>query len=39
MDTVFAVFLVVVGIFALTVILGSFFTVNTAQVAIITRFG
>jgi Membrane protease subunits, stomatin/prohibitin homologs len=39
MDTLFTVFVVVVGIFALTVILGSFFTVNTAQVAVITRFG
>jgi regulator of protease activity HflC (stomatin/prohibitin superfamily) len=39
MDTIFVIFVVIVGIFALTVILGSFFTVNTAQVAIITRFG
>jgi regulator of protease activity HflC (stomatin/prohibitin superfamily) len=31
--------LAVVAIIALTLILGSFFTVNTAQVAIITRFG
>ena len=29
----------IVGIIALTFILGSFFTVNTAQVAVITRFG
>jgi regulator of protease activity HflC (stomatin/prohibitin superfamily) len=33
------IFLVIVGIIALTFILGSFFTVNTAQVAVITRFG
>ena len=39
MDTIFMIFLIIMGIFALTVILGSFFTVNTAQVAIITRFG
>src|ERR1700680_1425912 len=31
--------LAVVGIIVLGAILGSFFTVNTAQVAIITRFG
>jgi regulator of protease activity HflC (stomatin/prohibitin superfamily) len=29
----------VLGLFALSTILGSFFTVNTAQVAVITRFG
>ena len=29
----------ILGIFALTLILGSFFTVHTAEVAIITRFG
>lgn len=39
MDTLAAIFLVIVGIIALTFILGSFFTVNTAQVAVITRFG
>ncbi len=39
MDVLFVVFLAVVAIIALTLILGSFFTVNTAQVAIITRFG
>ena len=39
MDVVFVVLLAVVAIIALTLILGSFFTVNTAQVAIITRFG
>jgi regulator of protease activity HflC (stomatin/prohibitin superfamily) len=39
MDTLFVIFMVIVGIIALTFILGSFFTVNTAQVAVITRFG
>jgi regulator of protease activity HflC (stomatin/prohibitin superfamily) len=39
MDTLFIIFLAIAGIFVLTVILGSFFTVNTAQVAVITRFG
>jgi regulator of protease activity HflC (stomatin/prohibitin superfamily) len=39
MDVVFAIFLGVVVIFLLTVVFGSFFTVNTAQVAVITRFG
>jgi regulator of protease activity HflC (stomatin/prohibitin superfamily) len=39
MDTIFVIFVVIAGIFVLTVILGSFFTVNTAQVAVITRFG
>jgi regulator of protease activity HflC (stomatin/prohibitin superfamily) len=39
MDVVIIILLVVVGIIALTLILGSFFTVNTAQVAVITRFG
>ncbi|MGP8270055.1 MAG: SPFH domain-containing protein [Terracidiphilus sp.] len=39
MDVVLAVLLAVVAIIVLTLILGSFFTVNTAQVAIITRFG
>jgi regulator of protease activity HflC (stomatin/prohibitin superfamily) len=39
MDTLLAIFLVIAGIIALTFILGSFFTVNTAQVAVITRFG
>jgi regulator of protease activity HflC (stomatin/prohibitin superfamily) len=33
------ILLLIVGIIALTFILGSFFTVNTAQVAVITRFG
>jgi regulator of protease activity HflC (stomatin/prohibitin superfamily) len=36
---VFVVLLAIAAIIALTLILGSFFTVNTAQVAIITRFG
>jgi regulator of protease activity HflC (stomatin/prohibitin superfamily) len=39
MDVVFIVLLAIAAIIALTFILGSFFTVNTAQVAIITRFG
>ncbi len=39
MDVLFVVLLAIVAIIALTLILGSFFTVNTAQVAIITRFG
>jgi regulator of protease activity HflC (stomatin/prohibitin superfamily) len=39
MDVLVMIFLVIVGIIALTFILGSFFTVNTAQVAVITRFG
>ena len=39
MDVVLIILLVAVGIVALTLILGSFFTVNTAQVAVITRFG
>lgn len=39
MDVIFIVVLAIVGIIALSLILGSFFTVNTAQVAVITRFG
>jgi regulator of protease activity HflC (stomatin/prohibitin superfamily) len=39
MDVVFVVLLVVVGIVLLSLVMGSFFTVNTAQVAVITRFG
>jgi regulator of protease activity HflC (stomatin/prohibitin superfamily) len=39
MDAVLIVLLAVVGIIALSLVLGSFFTVNTAQVAVITRFG
>ena len=39
MDVVLVVLLAIAAIIALTLILGSFFTVNTAQVAIITRFG
>ena len=38
MDIVVIVFLGIVGIVMLTFILGSFFTVNTAQMAVITRF-
>ena len=39
MDIVLIVFLGIAGVLALSLILGSFFTVNTAQVAVITRFG
>jgi regulator of protease activity HflC (stomatin/prohibitin superfamily) len=39
MDVFFMVVLAILGIIALSLILGSFFTVNTAQVAVITRFG
>ena len=39
MDVVLLVLLAVAAIIFLTLVFGSFFTVNTAQVAIITRFG
>jgi regulator of protease activity HflC (stomatin/prohibitin superfamily) len=39
MDVLAVILLAVAGIIVLTLVLGSFFTVNTAQVAIITRFG
>ena len=39
MDLLILIPIAIVGIFALTLIFGSFFTVNTAQVAVITRFG
>jgi len=39
MTTVFVIFLAVVGIIALSTIMGSFFTVSTAQMAVITRSG
>lgn len=39
MDVLVVVLLAAVGIILLTLILGSFFTVSTAQVAVITRFG
>jgi len=39
MDVAVLVFLAIVGIILLTVVFGSFFTVNTAQVAVVTRFG
>jgi regulator of protease activity HflC (stomatin/prohibitin superfamily) len=39
MDPIFMILLGAVGLVLLTMILGSFFTVNTAQVAVITRFG
>jgi len=39
MEVTFLILLAVVAIFALSLVLGSFFTVSTAQVAVITRFG
>jgi regulator of protease activity HflC (stomatin/prohibitin superfamily) len=39
MDLLFLIALGIVAIIALSLILGSFFTVNTAAVAVITRFG
>jgi regulator of protease activity HflC (stomatin/prohibitin superfamily) len=39
MDVVFLVILAIAALILLTLILGSFFTVNTAQVAVVTRFG
>jgi regulator of protease activity HflC (stomatin/prohibitin superfamily) len=39
MDVVFLILLAVVAVIVFSLILGSFFTVNTAQVAVITRFG
>ncbi len=39
MDLLILIPVAIVGIFALSLILGSFFTVRTAEVAIITRFG
>ncbi|UWZ83019.1 SPFH domain-containing protein [Occallatibacter riparius] len=39
MDIVFVVLLAVVAIVLLTFVLGSFFTVSTAEVAVVTRFG
>ncbi len=39
MDVVLLVFLAIAGLILLTLILGSFFTVRTAEVAVITRFG
>jgi len=39
MDVTFLILLAIVAIILLTLVLGSFFTVNTAQVAVITRFG
>ena len=39
MGVLFMVLLAVIAIIAISLILGSFFTVNTAQVAVITRFG
>jgi regulator of protease activity HflC (stomatin/prohibitin superfamily) len=39
MDVLFLIPVVVIALIAVSLILGSFFTVSTAQVAIITRFG
>ncbi|MGA3045291.1 MAG: SPFH domain-containing protein [Terracidiphilus sp.] len=39
MDIALVILAVVMAIIALSLVLGSFFTVNTAQVAVITRFG
>src|ERR1700728_1761027 len=39
MDLLFLIPLAIGGLIFLTLLLGSFFTVNTAQIAIITRFG
>ena len=39
MDMLFLIPLVIAALILLSLILGSFFTVNTAQVAVITRFG
>src|SRR5580658_3641066 len=39
MDVVILLILAIAGIILLTVIFGSFFTVSTAQVAVVTRFG
>ena len=39
MDVAILVILAIAGLIVLTFILGSFFTVNTAQVAVVTRFG
>jgi len=38
-DALFLVILAIAALIALTLVLGSFFTVNTAQVAVVTRFG
>jgi regulator of protease activity HflC (stomatin/prohibitin superfamily) len=39
MDVMFYILLAIAAVFILSLVLGSFFTVNTAQVAIIVRFG
>jgi regulator of protease activity HflC (stomatin/prohibitin superfamily) len=39
MDPIYMILLGAVALVVLTMVLGSFFTVNTAQVAVITRFG
>jgi len=38
-DALFLVILAIAALIVLTLVLGSFFTVNTAQVAVVTRFG
>ena len=39
MDMITLVLLAILAVIVLSLILGSFFTVNTAQVAVLTRFG
>jgi regulator of protease activity HflC (stomatin/prohibitin superfamily) len=39
MDVMLYILLAIAAVFILSLVLGSFFTVNTAQVAVITRFG
>src|ERR1035438_6418199 len=39
MGVAFLILLAIAAIFVLSLVMGSFFTVNTAQVAVITRFG
>src|ERR1039458_9515060 len=39
MDLLFLIPIVILAVILLSLVLGSFFTVNTAQVAVITRFG
>ena len=39
METVALIFMAILAIIVLSLILGSFFTVNTAEMAVVTRFG
>ena len=39
METVALIFVAILAIIVLSLILGSFFTVNTAEMAVVTRFG